>query len=263
MIHKTAIIDPKAELGANVTVGPFSYIEGEVRIGNGCVIGPHVSILQYTSISDNCEIHSGAVIGDVPQDIGFEKGESYVRIGSNCIIREGVTIHRGSKTGTATEIGNACFLMAFSHCGHNVKLGRGVIVANGALLAGYVEVGEQAFISGNVIIHQFVRIGRLAMLGGGCGISKDVPPFCTSKPCSPNEILTLNVVGMRRVGMSADERSQIKKAFNILYRSGLNVKDAVGKIRESFSLSPALEFCSFIDESERGIAMCKYQLMRS
>ncbi|MFC1497036.1 acyl-ACP--UDP-N-acetylglucosamine O-acyltransferase [Verrucomicrobiota bacterium] len=256
MIHKTAVIEPEAELGVNVTVGPFSYIDKDVRIGDGCVIGPHVSILKHTSIGSGCEIHSGAVLGDLPQDTEFEKEESFVSIGSNCIIRECVTVHRGTKTGTTTEIGDECFLMAFSHCAHNVKLARGVILANGALLAGYVEAGERVFISGNVLVHQFVKIGRLAMLGGACGISKDVPPFCTIRPLAANVILGLNVVGMRRAALTPDERKQVKQAFNILYKSGLNVMDATNKIKNTFSSGPALEFCDFIEKSERGI--CRF-----
>lgn len=253
MIHKTAVVDAKAEIGAGVTIGPFAYIESDVRIGDGCVIGPHASILRYTSIGNNCEIHAGAVLGDVPQDTSFRNVESYVKIGSKCIIREGVTIHRGTKEGTSTEIGDGCFLMAFSHCGHNVELGRGVIMANGVLLAGYVKVGDRAFISGNVVVHQFVKIGRLAMLGGNCGISKDIPPFCTTVPVALNTIVGLNVVGMRRAGLTVEDRKQVKQAFNILYRSGMNVTDAAIKLKETFKSGPALEFYSFIESSERGI----------
>ena len=253
MIHKTAVIDAGAELGRDVTVGPFSYIEADVRVGDGCVIGPHVSILRYTSLGANCRVHAGAVLGDLPQDTAFKQCESWARIGANCLIREGVTIHRGTKPGTVTEIGDDCFLMAFSHFAHNVRLGKGVIVANGALLGGYVEVGGRAFISGNCLIHQFVKVGRLAMLGGGSAASKDVPPFCTLRTLSLNTVAGLNVVGMRRANLSPEEREEIKRAFKILYKSGLNVSQSVEKIRETFTSGPALEFCAFIEESKRGI----------
>jgi UDP-N-acetylglucosamine acyltransferase len=257
MIHPTAIIDPGAKLGKDVTIGPFTCVEADVQIGDGCVIGPHASILRYTTMGSKCKVHAGAVLGDLPQDLSFSACESRVNIGSNCVIREGVTVHRGTKPGTITEIGNDCFLMAFSHFAHNVKLGRNVIVANGALLAGYVEVGDRAFISGNAVIHQFVRIGRLAMVGGGCGISKEVPPFCTMLPVALNSVAGLNVVGMRRAGIGADERMAIKRAFKTLFLSDLNVSEAIGKIRSGGNLpASVLEFCAFVEASKRGI--CRF-----
>lgn len=256
MIHETAVIDPGAELGRDVTIGPFSYIEADVRIGDGCVVGSHVSIMRYTLLGSNCRVHAGAVLGDLPQDTAFKQCESWVRIGADCLIREGVTIHRGTKQGTVTEIGDGCFLMAFSHFAHNVRLGKSVIVANGALLGGYVEVGDRAFISGNCLMHQFVKVGRLAMLGTGCAATKDVPPFCMLRNVALNTVAGLNVVGMRRAGLSSQERDEIKRAFKILYQSGLNVSQAAGKIKETFDSGPALEFCAFIEDSKRGI--CGY-----
>jgi UDP-N-acetylglucosamine acyltransferase len=257
MIHSTAIIDPGAKLGKDVSIGPFACVESDVFIGDGCVIGAHASILRYTTLGPKCKVHSGAVLGDVPQDLSFSGCESSVNIGSNCVIREGVTVHRGTKKGTITEIGDDCFLMAFSHFAHNVKLGRNVIVANGALLAGYVEVGDRAFISGNAVVHQFVRIGRLAMLGGGCGISKDVPPFCTMLPVALNSVAGLNVIGMRRAGIGADDRTAIKRAFKTVYFSGLNIPQAIGNIRSEACLSAqVLEMCAFIEGAKRGI--CRF-----
>ena len=253
MIHKTAIIDPGAELGKDVEVGPFTVIEADVTIGDGSVIGPNVSIRPYTSIGSHCNVHAGAVLGGIPQDVNFEGGKSFVSIGANCQIREGVTINRGTQTDSVTEIGEECFLMAFSHFGHNVKLGHNVIVANGALLAGYVEVGDQVFISGNCVLHQFVTVGRLAMLGGGCGISKGVPPFCLVKPLEGNKILGLNSVGLRRSSLSKEERQEIKEAFKLLYLSGLNISHALEKIKSAFPSGPASEFSAFIEKSERGI----------
>jgi UDP-N-acetylglucosamine acyltransferase len=253
MIHATAIIEPGAEIGTDVTVGPYSIIENGAKIGDGCVIGPHVTVMQYTTLGPNCNVHAGAVLGDLPQDLGFGGGESFVKIGTKCVIREGVTIHRATKPGTTTEIGDSCFLMALSHFAHNVKLGNNVIVANSAFLGGYVEVGDRVFISGGVGIHQFVKVGRLAMIGGNGGISKDVPPFCTTKPVELNVVGGMNVVGMRRAGITPQERAQIKEVFKLLYRSGLNTKQAVEKIKAAFTTGPAMEFCSFIEQSKRGI----------
>ena len=253
MIHKTAIVEVGVELGKDVAVGPFAFVEAGARVGDGCVIGPHVSILKCVTMGPGCKVHDGAVLGDWPQDLAFGGGDSGVVIGANCVIRENVTIHRGTKPGTMTEIGDGCFLMANSHCAHNVKLGGNVILANGVLLAGYVEVGDGAFISGNCTAHQFVRIGRLAMMGGASGISKDVPPFCTAKPMTVNTILGLNVVGMRRAGFTPDDRKAVKEAFHILYRSGLNVSQAVVRMKAAFSSGPAAELCAFVESSKRGI----------
>jgi UDP-N-acetylglucosamine acyltransferase len=252
-IHPTAIVDAGAKLGRNVTVGPFSCIEKGTEIGDDTVIGPHVCIMQHTAIGPGCRIHAGAIIGDIPQDLSFKNEVSYVRIGAKCTIREGVTVHRGAKPETATVIGDECFLMANSHFAHNVRLGRSVIVANGALCAGHVEVGDRAFISGNCTIHQFVRIGRLVMLGGLSAISKDVPPFFTTRPSALNLVGGCNVVGMRRAGMSVEDRTQVRKAFKILYRTNHNVSQAVAEMRAEFGSGPVVEICDFIKLSKRGI----------
>ena len=252
-IHPTAIVHPSAELGTNVEVGPFSYVEKDVVIDNDTVIAPRVSVLRYTTIGRKCSIHSGAILGDTPQDLAFEDAVSYVMIGANCTIREGVTIHRGSKPDTYTTIGDNCYLMAFSHFAHNVTLGNGAIVANGALCAGYSTIGEQAFLSGNCGIHQFTRVGRLAMVGALSTLTKDLPPFCTSAPASFCSVLGLNVVGMRRAGMDSALRKDVKRTFDILYRSGLNTTQAIEEIRKTFDSGPALEISSFIESSERGI----------
>lgn len=256
-IHPTAIVNSRAQLGANISIGPYCVIEADVKIGDNTLIGPHVTILPYTMIGAGCNIHANAVLGDLPQDTGFKDAVSYVRIGANCIIREGVTIHRGTKPETETVAGEGCYLMANSHLAHNVRLGNQVILANGALLAGYAEVGDRAFISGNAVIHQFCRVGRLAMLGGGGAISKDLPPFCTARYAHINEVAGLNIVGLRRGGVSAPDRMAIKRAFHTLYRSGLNVTQAVERIRAESPAGVVLEFCEFIEQSKRGI--CRFE----
>lgn len=252
-IHPTAIIDPRAVLGPDVTVGPFAVVDADVEIGEGSVIGPHVVIHRYTTVGPGCRVHAGVVLGDLPQDLAFAGAVSRVRIGRDCVIREGVTINRGTKEGTETVVGAGCYLMANSHLGHNVRLGDQVILANGAMLGGYVEVGDRAFVSGNVLLHQFIRVGRLAMLSGGAGLSKDVPPFCTAHGVATNAIAGLNLVGLRRAGLTADERQQVKRAFDRLYRSGLNVTQAVAALRKEFTAGPAGEFAPFIEASKRGI----------
>lgn len=256
-IHSTAIVDPGAELGANVTIDPYAVIDANVRIGDNVCIGPHVVICAHTTIGADCNIHAGAVLGDLPQDLAFKDAVSYVRIGSKCVIREGVTIHRGTKPETETVVGDGCFLMVNSHLAHNVRLGAQVVLANGALLAGYVDVGDRAFISGNAVIHQFCRVGRLAMLGGGGAISKDIPPFCIVRYGHINEVAGLNTVGLRRGGFTAAERLALKQAFQILYRSNLNVSQAVAKIRSEIAAPQVVEFCDFIETSKRGI--CRFE----
>lgn len=252
-IHSTAIVHTGAELGNNVTIGPYAVIDDQVRIGDNTVIGPHVSIYRFTTIGRECFIHANAVLGDWPQDIAFKpEFESCLRIGSNCRIREGVTIHRGTKPGTATEVGNHCFLMVNCHLAHNVKLGDYVVIVNGALLAGYVEVGDRAFISGNCLIHQFCRIGKLAILAGGSVVNKDVPPFCKTG-WGPNAVVGLNVVGLKRAGIGPEDRLIIKRAFAILYKSGLNVSQAVERIKRECPSGLVQELCAFIKVSQRGI----------
>lgn len=253
-IHATAIVNPSARLGRDVVIGPFAIVEGNVEIGDGCTIGPHASILSFTTLGAGCRVHTGAVVGDLPQDISFKNEPSYVRIGKNCLIREYTTIHRGTKPGTETVAGDGCFLMAGTHLAHNVKLGNGVIMANGSMLGGYVEVGDRAFISGGVSVHQFVRIGRLAMLGGGSGASKDVPPFCLTASVSLNRVVCLNMVGLKRAGFTIEQRQQIKAAFRVLYRDGLTVTDAVARMRDLFPEgSPPRELAEFAASSKRGI----------
>lgn len=255
-IHATAVIHPEAKLGNDVWVGPFALIDEHVEIGDGCVIGSHVSILGHTTIGEGCRIHSGAVIGDEPQDLSYKGEVSYVRIGKRCTFREYVTIHRGTKTGSVTAVGDECYLMALVHLAHNVTLGNRVIIANGTLLGGHVEVGDRAFISGAVTVHQFVKIGRLAMVGGAAGLSKDVPPFCLVQSMGRNVVAGLNVVGMRRAGLTPADRQSIKMAFKTLYQSGKNVRQAVEEMKTMFSEGPAGEFVSFIGDARRGI--CRF-----
>jgi UDP-N-acetylglucosamine acyltransferase len=255
-IHPTAVIEPGAELGEGVTIGAFAYVDRDVKLGDRCVLGPHTTILRYSTLGAGCKVHAGAVVGDVPQDLAFQDQESYVTIGENCVIREGATVHRGTKPGTTTAVGEGCLLMAQSHLAHNVKLGNQVIVANGALLAGYVEVGDRAFISGNCLVHQFTRVGRLAMMAGASAVQKDVLPFCITRSVSPNTLMGLNVVGLRRAGFTAGDRRILKQALMVLYASNLNTSQAVETLEHEFDSALVHEWCDFIRASKRGI--CKF-----
>ena len=253
-IHRSATISSKASIAEDVRIGPNAVILDDVTIGSGSVIGPNVVIHPYTTLGAACRVHAGAILGDVPQDMAFEESTvSYVTIGDRCVIREGVTIHRGTKAETATRIGNDCFLMAFSHFGHNVVLGDRVIVVNASLLAGYVEVDDGVFIGGASVVHQFVKIGTLAMLGGMSGIGKDVPPYCMTVSAARNRISGLNVIGLKRAGIKPDERKQIKSAFAVLFRSGLNTSQAMERIENEFPTGPASAFSAFLERSNRGL----------
>lgn len=215
-IHSTAIVDALAEIGQDVSIGPYSIVEGRVRIGARTTIGPFVHVLGDTTIGEDCHIHSGAVIGDVPQDRAFRGGISYCRIGDGVVIREHATIHRGTAVDTVTTIGNRCLIMASSHVGHNCVLGDEVTLVNGALLGGYVQIGCKAFISGNVGVHQFVRVGELAMVGVLSKVTQDVPPYLMFG--GSGRCVGVNSVGLRRAGMASDERLEISQAFRLLYR---------------------------------------------
>ena len=253
-IHPTAAIEPGAKIGNNVSIGPFCYIRHDVEIGDNCILDAHITLLPYTSIGKNCHLHSNVVLGDFPQDIAFKDEPSYVKIGNNCTLREGVTIHRGTKAGSSTVVGNNCLLMAYSHLAHNVVLGNDIIIANGALLAGYVQVGDRAFISGNCLVHQFVSIGRLVMMAGGSAAQKDIPPFCMTRSTTLNKVMGLNTVGLRRAGLSSEERLILKRAFKILYQSNLLIPEALIKLETEFESDLVGEICDFIKQSQRGIA---------
>ncbi len=250
-IHPTAVIDPKARLGAGVEIGPYAVIDGDVTLHDGCIVGPYVHLTGHTTIGAGTRIHAGAVIGDRPQDLHYTDAVSYTDIGSHCVIREYVTIHRGTAEGSRTIVGNHVMLMGFVHLGHNCRIEDQVVIANGSLLAGHVEVGTRAFISGGVLVHQFVRIGRLAMVGGGNALGQDVPPFCMLQF---DQIQGPNVVGLRRAGMDEATRSAIRSAIKIYFFSGLNRANAVEEIRKAAPDTPEVaEFIAFVESTRRGI----------
>ncbi len=253
-IHPTAVVEAGAELGAEVSVGAGAFIEAGARLGEGCLIGPHAVVGRYVTLGPRCRVHANAVLGDLPQDLGFRDAPTFVRIGADCTFREGVTIHRGTKPDTVTTVGEGCYLMANSHLAHNVQLGNRVILANGVLLGGYVEVGDNVFCGGNAAVHQFCRIGRLAMLQGLAGISQDVPPFCTMHGTTMNGVAGLNIVGLRRAGFTPEQRLEIKRDFKLLYLAGLNYRDAVARIRAELPPGPAHELADFVATSKRGLA---------
>jgi UDP-N-acetylglucosamine acyltransferase len=251
LIHKTAIIYPKAKLDATVRVGAFAVIDEGVELGANCIVGPHVYLTGQTKIGANNSFHAGCVIGDAPQDLKYKNEPTRLRIGDGNVFREHVTVHRSTTADGETVIGANNFLMANSHVAHDCAVGSHVILANGALLGGHAVVQDRAFISGNCLVHQFCRIGALAMMQGGAAISKDLPPFCVASGI--NEMCGLNVVGLRRANMSAGERLELKKLYHLLFRSAKNLRDALAEGRKNFSSASAGLLLEFVAGAKRGI----------
>ncbi len=255
-IHKTAIVAKKAEIAESVEIGPNVIIEDDVIIAPGVKIMANAYICAGTEIGENTIIHMGAVIGNAPQDHSFKGKKTFTKIGKNNIIREYVTIHRGTEEGSSTVIGDNNFIMVQAHLGHNCRTEDNVIIANGALLAGHVEVGESAFISGNVVFHQFCRIGRYAMIGGFTGVNKDVPPYMIVR--GPSAVRGINLVGLRRAKFSTDVIREIKEAYKLLFLSDLTQKEAAGRIKKEYRSDEVKHLINFINESKRGICKVRY-----
>ncbi len=230
-IHPSAVINPGAQISSDAEIGPYVVIEDDVKIGPRVKIWANAYICRYTDIGDDSEIHMGAVIGHLPQDFAFKKKRSRLVIGKRNIIREYVTIHRGTKEDSVTVIGDDNFFMGFVHIGHNCKLGNNIIIANAAALSGHVEVEDRAFISAYVGAHQFVRIGALSMTAAMSRLTKDLPPYMLAK--GEATVYGLNVVGLRRAGFTQEERNKIKRAHRILYRSGYKLSEAIDNLERA------------------------------
>lgn len=251
-VHPTAIVDPAARIHDSAEIGPYAVIDGRVEVGAGTSIGPHVRILGRTTIGCGCRIHSGASIGDVPQDRSFTGAESFCRIGDETIIREGATVHRGTPEGSETVVGRRCFVMVNAHVGHNCRVGDDVILVNGALLGGYVEVGDRAVLSGNSAVHQFCRVGKLAMVGGLAKITRDIPPFCIAEQAGL--CVGVNLVGLKRAGYAAEDRTEIKEAFRIIFRRNLSSTAAAQVLGDCVKSPAGREILEFLRApSRRGI----------
>jgi UDP-N-acetylglucosamine acyltransferase len=251
MIHPTAIIHPHAELADNVEVGPFAVIDHGVVLGPGCRVGPHAYLTGLTLAGADNVFHAGAVIGNASQDLKYKGEPTRLRIGDRNTFREHVTVNRSSSVEEDTVIGSDNLLMAGCHVGHNSAIGNFVRIANGSLLGGHVVVQDYAIISGNCLIHQFSRIGTLAMMQGGAGISMDLPPFTMAR--GQNRVCGLNIIGLRRAGFSNEQRLDLKRLYRLLFRASVPFRTAVNAARHQFQNGPARVLLDFVATSHRGV----------
>lgn len=252
-IHPTALVAKEAQLGDQVSVGAFSIIEKDVVIAEGTQIGPHVLIADGARIGRNCRIHKGAVVATLPQDLKFAGEQTLFEIGDNTTIREFCTLNRGTSARGKSVIGSNVLLMAYAHVAHDCIVGNNVIMANVVQLGGHVEIEDWAILGGMSAVHQFCRVGRHCIVGGGFRAVQDVPPFITASG-EPLKFAGLNSIGLRRRGFKPETITLIKRAYRLLYRSKLNVTQAIGRIRQDIELIPEVtEIIKFIEKSERGL----------
>ena len=254
-ISPLAHVSPKAILGDNIEVGPFSFIDDDVEIGDGCKIHPHATVYQYVKMGKNCEIFPGAVVGAIPQDLKFEGEVTSVELGDNVTVRECATINRGTKASGkyVTKIGSDTLIMSYSHVAHDCVIGSHCILVSYVGLAGETVVDDWAIIGGGAKAHQFSKVGCHAMVGGMCRINKDVPPYvlCGHEPLS---YAGVNIVGLRRRGFSPDVIRNIKDIYDTIYYSGLNISDGCARVEAGFPQSEERDnILEFIKNSNRGI----------
>jgi UDP-N-acetylglucosamine acyltransferase len=253
-IHPTAIISQKADLNADVSVGPYTVIGDNVSIGKGTKIGASCVIEGNTSLGQNCRVFTGAVIGSAPQDLKYKGEKSFLEIGDNNIIREYCTFNPGTTEGSKTVVGNDNLFMAYSHIAHDCKVGNNCVIANNGTLAGYVTIEDKAVIGGLVAIHQFVRVGTLSIIGGCSKVVQDIPPYSTCDG-HPARIYGLNLVGLRRNGFSKETIDELGRVFKILFNSGLTKTHALEAVKKEIRLSREISYLlGFVKNSQRGLS---------
>lgn len=252
-IHPSAYVHPRADIDPTVEVGPNCIIEANVRVGPGCRLYHNVFLTGWTQIGEGCTLHPGVIVGHEPQDVKYKGERTYCRVGNRCILREYVTIHRGTVTESTTTVGDDGFFLAGSHIGHNCTVGNRVTLINNTLLAGHVEIGDRVTIGGSSAIHQFVRVGELCMLQGCTGLGMDVPPFMMTDRMG--RVAGLNRVGLRRAEIPPADRAEIRAFFGLLYRSGLPFAEAVRQIVAAAQTPSGKKLVAFMQApSKRGFA---------
>ena len=250
-IHPTAIVDPRAEIAADVTIGPFCVIESDVVIEAGCQLASHVVVKSGTHLGPQNVLAEGTVIGGRPQHVHAAPLAGRLVVGRGNTIREHTTIHTGLHEGACTIVGNHNFIMVNAHIAHDCVVGDNTIIANNAMIAGHVTIGNRAYISGAVGIHQFCRIGQFTMVGGQAHITRDVPPFITVDGLT-TEVVGLNRVGLQRNGFTEADLQQLKAAYRVIYRSNLSWLEVLATLERDFSTGPAAAFLAFLSQGERG-----------
>jgi UDP-N-acetylglucosamine acyltransferase len=251
-VAATARVHPDAQVGPQVTIGEYAIVDEDVAIGAGCRLEPYVYVKRWTTLGERNEISAGTVLGTDPLDKNFKGARSYLRIGDGNIIREHYTVSRGTQPESVTEIGDGNYIMTSGHIAHNSRIGNNCVIASCALVAGHVEVEDQAFISGGVVIHQYSKIGRLAMIGGNSRVNSDVPPYFLYSDFNV-AAKGLNLVGLRRAGFTKEEITALKSAYRILYRSGLKLEEALGRIEVELDTEQTRHLVRFVRGSKRGI----------
>jgi len=252
-IHATAIVAAGAQLGEGVTIGPWAMVGPGCVLGDGSNVSARATLEKNVTLGRNVQIGIGSVLGGDPQDLKFRGEETFVDIGDDTVLREYVTINRGTAHSVTTRVGAGCFLMTNVHVAHDCQLGNQVIISNGTLLAGHVTVGDKVTISGNCAVHQFVRVGRFAFIGGVSKVTQDIPPFVRASG-NPTALFGLNSVGLERNGFDAEVRREIKRAYRLCFKSELTLTQALKHAREALDPIPeVLEFLSFIEDSQRGV----------
>lgn len=254
-IHPTAIVDESAELGEGVVVGPFCIVGPNVSLGARTRLAGHVVIEQDTTVGEDCQISYGAVLGTAPQDLKFAGERTALKIGDRNVIREYATLNRGTAASGLTQVGSDCMLMSYVHVAHDCRIGNHVILSNAVNMAGHVSIEDWAIVGGMTPIHQFVRVGQHAFVGGQSRISKDVPPYVKAAGI-PLELYGLNSVGLQRRGFSKEVRDELKKAYRLFFASSHNTTQALARAREELRALPEVEaFLSFFEQSQRGVTV--------
>jgi UDP-N-acetylglucosamine acyltransferase len=246
-IHPLASVDPRAQLADDIVVGPFCYIEGEVVIGPGCVLDSHVTVKSGTTIGSNNTIAQGAVLGGDPQDRKYKGEKTFLEIGNDNVIREYVTIHRASQEGKFTRVANSCYLMAFVHLGHDCQVHNSVTITNGVGISGHCTIEELVTIGGVAALHQWVRVGKVAMIGGMSRISQDVPPFMITEGRDP-AVRDINAIGLRRYGVTAENRLALHRACKLIFKSQLGLTNALATVRREVVMTPEVEYLIAFEE---------------
>jgi UDP-N-acetylglucosamine acyltransferase len=255
LIHPSAVISPDAKLGKDVTVGAFAIIGEGCVVGDGCVIAPRATLERNVKLAANVKVGVGSILGGEPQDLKFGGEETTVEIGENTTIREYTTVNRGTTHSFKTTVGRNCLLMSYVHLAHDCQIGDGVILSNVVQLAGHVIVEDKAIISGLTAAHQFVRIGRHSFIGGCSRVSKDIPPFLKAVG-NPVKLYGLNTIGLQRSGLSEDVLLELKRAYRLLFRSDLNLSQAMEQVGSELEPYPEVrELVKFVEASERGVVI--------